>query len=295
MGRATGLLRLGGQSRSMIRLRAPAKVNLFLEITGKRRDGYHTLSTVFQTISLADELTLAPAKTLTLTCSNPSLPTDESNLVMKAALRLQNALGETRGARIHLKKVVPMGAGLGGGSSDAASVLLGLQKLWKRTLLPARLAALATTLGADVPFFLKGGLCSATGIGEILKPLKPIRNTWMVLVFPGFGVPTKEAYGRVCLPYANPKSAAFTTKWLYKAPRQWAGHLFNRFEDSVFPAYPVLPILKQELLDAGADGALMSGSGASVFGVVTSAAKGRRILRQFRPRFPQSWLVHSTH
>src|SRR5207237_1138535 len=112
----------------------PAKINLFLEITGKRADGYHTLSTLFQTISLADTLTVSAAPTLSLTCSNPSMPTDERNVVMRAALQLRALLKESKGAKMHLKKVVPMGAGMGGGSSDAAAVLTALLRLWKRRL-----------------------------------------------------------------------------------------------------------------------------------------------------------------
>ncbi len=172
----------------MIRVTAHAKINFFLEITGKRPDGYHTLSTLFQTISLGDELTFSAADDLSLTCSDPSLPIDSTNLVMKAAFRLQEALREPRGAQIHLEKKVPMGAGLGGGSSDAAAVLVSLLKLWKRKLPQKQLAELAVKLGADVPFFLKGGLCAAAGIGEELKILPHLPKTWMVLVYPGFGV-----------------------------------------------------------------------------------------------------------
>src|SRR5436190_8446884 len=184
----------------MIRLPAPAKINLFLEITGKRADGYHTLETVFQTVSLADELTFSLQTELTLTCSDPRLPTDESNLVMRAARGLREALKEKRGARISLKKIIPTGAGLGGGSSDAATTLLALQKLWRRSLSTSRLARLAASLGADVPFFLKKGLCVATGIGDRLKPLRRLPRTSLVLVYPGFGVSTKAAYARVALP-----------------------------------------------------------------------------------------------
>lgn len=115
----------------MMRLTAHAKVNFYLEITGKRPDGYHTLETVFQTIGLGDELTFEPSADLVLTCSDSRLPVDERNLVMRAALRLKEALGESRGARIHLQKIAPMGAGLGGGSADAAATLLGLQSLWE--------------------------------------------------------------------------------------------------------------------------------------------------------------------
>src|SRR5439155_302484 len=135
---------------------------------------------------------------------DPALPTDERNLVMRAALRLRDALREERGAKIHLEKKVPMGAGLGGGSADAAATLKGLLQLWGRRLGGSAVRRLAVQLGADVPFFLKGGLCLATGIGERLKPLKPLPKTWMVLVWPGFGISTKEAYAKVMLPFTDP-------------------------------------------------------------------------------------------
>src|SRR6185437_14798873 len=152
----------------MLLARATAKVNFFLEITGRRPDGYHTLSTLFQTLSLADRLTFQPAPGLSLSCSDPALPTDESNLALRAAARLRALLKEPRGARIHLEKKVPTGAGLGGGSSDAAAVLKALLRLWKRRLSAGELHALAASLGADVPFFLKGGLCLAAGIRDHL-------------------------------------------------------------------------------------------------------------------------------
>src|SRR5437879_6529839 len=187
----------------MIRRIAHAKVNLYLEITGRRPDGYHTLSTLFQTISLGDELTFAPAHKLSLTCSEPTLSVDERNLVMRAARSLRELLQEERGARIHLEKNIPMGAGLGGGSSDAAGALKGLLQLWRRRIGGPALQRLALQLGADVPFFLEGGLCSATGIGEKLKSQKPLQKTWMVLVYPGFRVSTKEAYAKVKLPFVH--------------------------------------------------------------------------------------------
>ncbi|MFA5975770.1 MAG: 4-(cytidine 5'-diphospho)-2-C-methyl-D-erythritol kinase [Elusimicrobiota bacterium] len=199
----------------MIRLAAPAKVNFFLEITGKRPDGYHTLSTLFQTISLTDELTFASADELFLRCSDTSLQVNANNLVMRAAVGLRALLKERRGARIHLTKRVPTGAGLGGGSSDAATTLIGLCRLWRRRPSEAALHRLATSLGADVPFFLKKGLCLAGGIGDRLRPLPPLPKMWMVLVYPGFGVSTKEAYGKVKLPFTDlrhvPSPAALAT------------------------------------------------------------------------------------
>lgn len=268
----------------MIRLTAHAKVNLFLEITGRRPDGYHTLSTAFQTISLGDELVFAPAAHLSLTCSDSSLPVDEQNLVMRAALRLREALKEERGAKIRLDKKVPMGAGLGGGSADAAATIKGLLQLWGRRLDISVVRRLAVGLGADVPFFLRGGLCFATGIGEKLKARKPLPKTWMVLVWPGFGVSTKEAYAKVRLP--------FTDLPIHRSadPRQ---SLFNRFESLVFPEHPELPRLKSALLDAGATGALMSGSGSSVFGLAKSRVQAEQILTRIQKSYNHAWLVHT--
>jgi 4-diphosphocytidyl-2-C-methyl-D-erythritol kinase len=267
-----------------MKVKAYAKVNLFLEITGKRPDGYHNLSTLFQMISLCDELTLSPARTLELSCSDASLPTDDRNLALRAAQLLQSALLESRGARIHLKKNIPMGAGLGGGSSDAACVLTALPKLWKRRVPASLLHRLARGLGADVPYFLQGGTCAASGIGDRLHPMSPLSKTWMVLVYPGFAISTKQAYSNVHLPWRDPR------RMHQKNPLQY---LFNRFEELLFPDHLELPEIKQRLLELGAHAALMSGSGSSVFGLVQSHARGRQILSQIKPRYPQSWLVHS--
>jgi len=276
------------------RFKAYAKINLFLDITGKRADGYHTLSTIFQTVSLADELTLRPSETLRLTCSDPGLPTDERNLAYRAAHQLRMDLKERRGAHIHLDKIVPVGAGLGGGSSDAGTLLTALSAWWKRKPSNALLRRRALGLGADVPFFLKGGTCAAGGIGDALRPLPPLPKTWIVLVYPGFGVSTKEAYAKIRLPFTHAASMKKILSLLRRRdPAAWVGHLFNRFEEFVFPEHPKLIQLKRELLDAGALGALMSGSGSSVFGVAEHAAAGRRLLAAIQKKYPQSWLVHT--
>ena len=278
-----------------LRVKAFAKINLFLEITGKRADGYHTLATIFQTISLADELTLRPSPTLRLTCSDTILPTDERNLALRAAIQIRNQLGEQRGAHIHLRKNVPTGAGLGGGSSDAGTLLAALPKWWRRHPSAMLLHRLAAKIGADVPFFLKGGTSAAGGIGERLRPLLPLPKTWLVVVYPGFGIPTKEAYARVRVPLTGRRSIHRITPFLTRPhPSAWVGHLFNRFEEFVFPEYPALARLKQALIDAGALGALMSGSGSSVFGVAESARHGRSILTAIHKRYKHSWLVHTT-
>lgn len=277
---------------SVIRTTAWAKINFWLEITGKRPDGYHTLDINFQTISLGDRLSFRPARSLRLRCSDPALPVDDRNIAMKAARRLQAELKESRGAAIYLKKVVPMGAGLGGGSADAAAVLTGLLRLWKRRLPPATLQRLAVELGADVPFFLKGGYCRAGGIGDQLRPQKPLPILWLVLVWPGFGVNTKHAYSKVRLPFADGAAGAQSVR-LGRSPVRL--RLFNRFESLVFPDHPELPALKDELLRMGCRGALMSGSGSAVYGIVDSAAAGRRILKELRSRYRHSWLVRTVN
>ncbi len=276
----------------MIRLKACAKINFFLEITGKRPDGYHTLETVFQTVSLADELTFSPGSALRLRCSDPTLPVDERNLVMRAALKLQEALQERRGANIFLKKLVPRGAGLGGGSADAAATLRGLLKLWNRRTGEPALKKIAVSLGADVPFFLKGGLCLATGIGEELKPLKPLPKTWIVIVWPGFGVSTKDAYAKVRLPFADPPVRRFAGSLTRQLPDPRTS-LFNRFESLLFPSYPALPKLEQDLLEAGAAAALMSGSGSAVYGLVSSQKAGREVLVFLQKKYNHVWLAHT--
>ncbi|HEY7869399.1 MAG TPA: 4-(cytidine 5'-diphospho)-2-C-methyl-D-erythritol kinase, partial [Methylomirabilota bacterium] len=178
-------------------LRASAKVNLALEVLGKRGDGYHEIATVLQAVDLADRLRLETADTLSLHVDDPDLPTDDGNLVMRAARLLQKAAGREAGARIGLTKRIPVAAGLGGGSSDAAAALWGLSRLWKLGWPRARLRELAVELGMDVPFFLGPGRAIATGRGERLAALPGGGGYALVLVNPKVPLSTREVYGRV--------------------------------------------------------------------------------------------------
>lgn len=234
----------------MTRVACPAKINWSLRITGKRADGYHELETVFQTISLHDRLIFRESDTLTLTCDDPSIPVDETNLVLRAA----RAVGATNVA-IELQKRIPAGGGLGGGSSNAAATL--------RTLGAGRgdLAELALSLGSDVPFFLAGGTAYATGRGEILTPLPPI-DAALLLVLPEERVLTKDAFARVTR-YSRPLGI--------DAYRDFASFT-NDFEEPVFAMLPQLRTYKQRLYDAGAAWAGMSGSGSTIVGAFASAA-----------------------
>jgi 4-diphosphocytidyl-2-C-methyl-D-erythritol kinase len=237
----------------VIEVRAHAKINWSLRITGKRADGYHDLETVFQTISLHDTLIFRESNQLTLTCDDPSIPVDESNLVLRAA----RALGKT--AAIELRKRIPAGGGLGGGSSDAAATLRALGG--DRDDLPA----IALSLGSDVPFFLVGGTAYATGRGEILTPMPPIQAS-LLLVLPEERVMTKDAFARVTH---------------YSQSQGMSAPFVNDFEQPVFALLPQLREYKQRLLDEGATWAGMSGSGSTIVGRFESAAARDRAAAHF--------------
>lgn len=227
-----------------------AKINWALRITGKRADGFHELETVFQTVSLHDTLTFRDAERLSLTCDDPTIPVDETNLVMRAARE-----AGAPPVAIELRKRIPAGGGLGGGSSNAAATLLALGA--------ARddLAQLALSLGSDVPFFLVGGTAYATGRGEVLTPLPPMSGIPLLLLLPEERVLTKEAFARVTR-YSPPLGI--------DAYRDFT-NFTNDFEEPVFAMLPRLRELKRRLHDAGAKWAGMSGSGSTIVGAFDDA------------------------
>jgi len=241
-------------------VRSFAKINWSLRITGKRADGYHELETVFQTISLFDELTFTPSDILTLSCSDASIAAGETNLIVRAA----RAVGKT--AEISAVKRIPAGGGLGGGSSNAAATLAALAP--EREDLPE----LALQLGSDVPFFLVGGTAYATGRGEVLTPLPHMSEIPLLLVLPEERVNTGEAYARIAR-YSEPLGIA--------AYREFAAFT-NDFEEPVFALYPRLRELKARLYEAGAKWAQMSGSGSTLVGAFESAAARDAAAASFR-------------
>lgn len=229
-----------------------AKINWSLRITGKRADGFHDLETIFQTISLHDELTFRPADAMSLTCDDPSIPTDETNLVLRAARAVQ-----APPTAIALRKRIPAGGGLGGGSSNAATTLRALGSHRED------LAQLALQLGSDVPFFLTGGTAYATGRGEVLTPVAPLANIPLLLVLPEEKVLTKDAFACITR-YSQPLGVdAYARGFEVFA---------NDFEEPVFAMLPRLRELKQRLDESGATFAAMSGSGSTLFGAYESAA-----------------------
>jgi 4-diphosphocytidyl-2-C-methyl-D-erythritol kinase len=260
-------------------LRASAKVNLALEVLGKRADGYHEIATVLQAVDLFDRIVVATADTLSLHTDDPDLPTDEGNLVMRAARLLQKAAGIETGARIRLQKRIPVAAGLGGGSSDAAATLWGLSRLWRLRWPTARLQELAVELGMDVPFFLGAGRAVARGRGEQLVPLPGGGGYALVLVNPRVPLSTREVYGRVPTGWrAEPVGTGRVIEALRtRNVNRVAAALTNNLEGLAEPVLPVIGRMKAALLAAGALGAIMSGSGPTVFGMARSLDHARQI------------------
>jgi 4-diphosphocytidyl-2-C-methyl-D-erythritol kinase len=262
-----------------MRKQAPAKLNLFLRVVGRRPDGFHELETVFQAIDLADELTFRPADELCLTGGCEDAPTGPENLVLRAAAALREATGCTRGAATHLTKRIPVGAGLGGGSSDAAAALVALNHLWGLDLSRARLAELAAGLGSDVPFFLRGGTALGRGRGELLEPIIPHPSSLtFVLVRPSFPVATARAYAlyRPAMA-AAPPLPAFLAAFASGDPERLAPLLRNDLEAGVLGEWPELAELREQLLAAGAVGARMTGSGSVVFGLARDVGHAQQI------------------
>lgn len=254
-------------------------MNLALEVLGKRGDGYHEIATVLQAVDLFDRLTMETADTLSLHVDDPELPTDEGNLVMRAARLLQKTAGIEKGAQLRLQKRIPVAAGLGGGSSDAAATLLGLNRLWGLRWPRARLQELAVELGMDVPFFLGTGRAVARGRGERLQALPGGGGYALVLVNPRTPLSTREVYGRV--PAGWHAEPAGTERVIEALRRRnvaaLAAALTNNLERVVEPVLPVIGRMKAALLAAGALGAIMSGSGPTVFGLARSLDHARQV------------------
>jgi 4-diphosphocytidyl-2-C-methyl-D-erythritol kinase len=249
-----------------------AKINWFLHVLGKRSDGYHEIATVLQTISLHDELTfeLRDEGLFTLTCDDPTIPTDNNNLVMRAALDLEECYQDGFGGEIRLQKRIPAQGGLGGGSSNAAVTLLALNKLWKGAYLGLDELLDPARFGADVPFFLIGGQCAATGTGTTLTPLPDGPKQYLIVVTPNARVSTASAYAALNVAsLTTSESNSILSSSLADVFSAGSGRwpLRNDFEGVIFEIEPEIERAKVALLDAGARGALLAGSGSSVFGV----------------------------
>jgi len=289
-----GALSSGSGRGRRIELSAAAKVNLVLEVLGRRADGYHEIVTVMQAVELSDRIVLEDVEPLELRTTAPGIPTDGSNLALRAASALREAAGVQRGVRITLDKRIPVAAGLGGGSTDAAAVLLGLNRLWRLRWPLDRLAEVAVLLGMDVPFFLRGGAALGTGRGEKLDRMRGMAMA-LVLANPRYASSTAEAYGRLtpAMYSDGGRARAVATALSARRIERVAGSLYNGLEAAVAPAHPEIGQMKAALLAAGALGALMSGSGPTVLGVARSLDHARQIQRRVQRASWECWAVRT--
>ena len=251
-----------------ITLRSPAKINLCLSVLGKRSDGYHDVEMLMQMVSLYDELTVAPTKAgISITCNALSVPSGESNTAWKAAAEIIRITGKKVGLTIDIKKNIPVAAGLAGGSGNAAAVLAGANRLLETRLNRVQLAEIGMRIGMDVPFFFFGPTALACGRGEIVTSLPPLPVFWVLLVNPGFETSTAWVYNKLNLRLTKKVDC---NKIARLNIRDIAAGLHNDLVTVTKEAHPVIGTIEKALLSQGALGALMSGSGPTVFGIFES-------------------------
>jgi 4-diphosphocytidyl-2-C-methyl-D-erythritol kinase len=268
---------------------APAKINLVLEVLRRRSDGYHELRTVMHTLELSDTLLFTPRQAgVLVSCDQPGVPANSGNLAGRAAELFLREYGLKTGVHIHIQKRIPVAAGLGGGSSDAAATLTALCRFWNLPVDYKRLHLLARQLGADVPFLLQGGCALGTGRGDRLFPWPAVPGLWMLVINPGFAVSTPEVYKNLKLPLTRKKNYINLLRpaIMKKNPGKIGSFLFNQLETVTLKMHPEVARIKEVLLAQGATAALMSGSGPTVFGLVPSPEVGQQALRRLADRYP---------
>jgi len=272
--------------------KAPAKINTCLHVLGKRPDGYHELAMLMQPVSLYDDITIDcdSGSRVQVDCPGVEMPADSENITALAARALLAEAGLEQAVSIRVEKNIPVAAGLGGGSSDAATVLTGLNEMLDLGFSNKKLMQIGVTLGADVPFFVCGGSAWATGIGDRLEKVDSMPDLWYVLVNPGVAVSTAWVYGNLVL--TSPGDADKLRKFPRTA-EDFVRLLHNDLEPVTMRRYPVVGEIKQRLMESGAIGSLMSGSGPTVFGVFNSEESARNAASQLGKE--SSWRVFTVH
>jgi 4-diphosphocytidyl-2-C-methyl-D-erythritol kinase len=282
---------------SPVVIKAYAKLNLYLDVVGKRSDGYHDIKTVFQSISLHDMLRLIPNPAeVEVVTAHPNMPSQKQNLAYKAAVVFQQETETYRGVSIVLEKNIPIGAGLGGGSADAAATLAGLNLLWGTNLDEEVLLRMAARVGSDVPFCLMGGRAAGSGRGEKLTKLPMGAPLWFVIATPPFSVSTADVYRNLNAPASGPeREKEVSEKFRQVLECLHAGNLkdvlCSVMEQVVLKRYPELKELKRDLQRAGCSAAVMSGSGPTIYGLVSSQDEGTVIVERLRQTRPDHFVA----
>ncbi|MFU0824901.1 4-(cytidine 5'-diphospho)-2-C-methyl-D-erythritol kinase [Clostridium sp.] len=277
-------------------IKAYAKINISLDVVGKREDGYHLLEMIMQNIELYDILKVEKSRRdINIECNKSYVPTDERNLVYKAAKLFMDTYDVKGGADISIYKNIPVAAGLAGGSTDAAATLLAMRKLYEVDVSDDELSKLGLNIGADVPYCIKGGTALCTGIGEVVTPLKPFKGHMLVLVKPNFGVSTKEVYKNLDLNkvYKHPD-----TKSLIKAIENddivyVSENMKNVLENVTLKKHVILKEIKEKMIRGGALGSMMSGSGPSVFGFFDDILKAQRCYEYFKDKYNEVYITRT--
>lgn len=277
--------------------KAPAKINLMLDVLHKRADGFHEVEMIMTMVDLADRLELSelPRDSIIISSQAGYIPLDEKNLAFQAARLIKDRYNVRSGVHIHLDKRIPVAAGLAGGSSDAAATLRGLNRLWRLGIPAQELQELGAELGSDVPFCVTGGTALATGRGERLTPIQNPPQCWVILAKPPINVSTAEVYGRVRSGNIKEHPSAIRMQEAIEAGDFAAvcAGLGNVLEDVTLKLHPEVQQLKEAMVKLGADGVLMSGSGPTVFGLVSKQSKVARIYNGLRGFCKEVYAVRS--
>lgn len=263
-------------------LQAAAKINLYLDILGRRSDGYHEIESIIQSVRLYDKIILRlKGREIKIRCTHPEVPLDEENTCYRAAEILLTVLGMRQGLEIEIQKNIPIGSGLGGGSADAAATLIGMRKLFQIDIPFSDLSKLALQSGSDVPFCLIGGTALVRGRGEKIIPLPLLKNGWFILIDPGISISTSWAYSRLQGKLTKKRLNIKLIKELIKKEGMRGVSkfpLYNKLEEVVIERFPTLRDIKAKLIEAGATGALMTGSGSTIFAVAEDKERVKSIL-----------------
>ena len=276
-------------------VRAAAKINLFLDITGKRSDGYHIVNMVMQSVSLYDEVTVTIEKgdgEINVSCTDENIPCDETNTAYKAVREFfKYAEIKPKNVWVKIKKRIPSQAGMAGGSTDAAAVLVALNEMLDTDFSQDELAEIAENIGADVPFCIYGGTMTASGIGTILTPLPEMPECYIVVVKPDIKISTKEAYEKSdSMGYEQCRSVESMADAICRGDIKAVGKaLYNKFEEVV--EVPEIDVIKQCMKDYGAEGALMTGSGSAIFGIFEEKSDADDCMNELERHFENVWLT----
>jgi 4-diphosphocytidyl-2-C-methyl-D-erythritol kinase len=275
-----------------------SKINLTLNILAKRQDGYHNIETIMQSINLADRVFIKEEKEgIKIKCNHPQVPIDDQSLAYRSAEKILNRCRVTKGVKIEIDKKIPLASGMAGGSANSASILVGINKLFTLNLSNEDLRGMGEELGMDVPFCIQNGTALAYHRGEKVTSLSPVNPPlWIIIINPGFEIPTKWAYNNLDLNLI--KREKNNTKAMLEAlkgggARGIAKNLFNSFEELIIEKYPEIGKIKDRLIEEGALGALMSGSGSTVFGIAQNEEQALKIYKNLKSEYKSIWIVHS--